>query len=49
MNTYILIERWTDPEAAMDHLRSQRMTRLLEALSEIVPEKFTATRLTRLE
>lgn len=47
-NTYILIERWTDREAAMAHLRSQHMTRLLEALNAIVPETFTVNRLTRL-
>lgn len=48
-NTYILIERWTDRDAAIAHFRSRHMTRVLEALNRIVPEKFTISRLTRLE
>lgn len=48
-NTYILIERWIDRDAALVHLRSEHMARLLEAITEFVPEKFTVNRLTRLD
>jgi len=48
-NTYILIERWTDRDAAVAHLRSEHMTRIFEALNAIVPEKLTMNRLARLE
>ena len=48
-NTYILIERWTDREAAMVHIHSEHITRLLGALAKLVPEKFTMNRLARLE
>lgn len=47
-NTYILVERWTDREAALAHIRSPHMTRLLKEIAEVAPEKFTISRLTRL-
>ncbi len=46
--TYILIERWTDMEAAQTHLRSPHMTSILKELADLAPEKFTVSRLTRL-
>lgn len=48
-NTYVLIERWTDREAAQTHIRSGHITRLLKELAELVPEKFSVYMLTRLE
>jgi quinol monooxygenase YgiN len=47
-STFILIERWTDREAAQAHIRSAHMTRILKELEELAPEKFTIRRLTRL-
>lgn len=47
-DTYVLVERWTDLEAAKAHLGSAHMTRLLSELTKIVPEKFTINRLSRL-
>lgn len=46
--TYVLIERWTDREAAQTHLRSAHMERILKELAELAPEKFSIRRITRL-
>ena len=48
-NTYILIERWTDLEWARAHIRSEHMVRILKELEDIQPERFTVSRLTRLD
>jgi quinol monooxygenase YgiN len=47
-NTYVLIERWSDREAVQAHLRSAHMERILKELADLVPEKFSVSRLTRL-
>jgi quinol monooxygenase YgiN len=47
-NTYVLIERWADREAAQTHIRSAHMTRILKELADLVPDKFTISRLARL-
>ena len=47
-DTYILVERWTDRESVLAHLKSAHMTRILKALAELVPAKFTVNRLARL-
>ena len=46
--TYVLVERWTDSEAARTHLGAPHMTRILKELAELVPDKFAVERLTRL-
>ena len=47
-NTYVLIERWSEREAVQAHLRSAHMERLLKELADLVPEKFSISRLARL-
>lgn len=47
-DTYVLIERWRDRETAQMHLKAPHMVRILDELAELVPEKFTISRLIRL-
>jgi quinol monooxygenase YgiN len=47
-DTYVLIERWRDGEAAQRHLNAPHMVRILKELAELVPERFLVNRLVRL-
>ena len=47
--TYYLLERWTDQAALDAHFKAPHMARLLPQITACAVEKFTSTRLTRLE
>lgn len=46
LQTYILIERWTEMAAAQDHLKAEHLTSLMPKFRECVPEKFSVMQLT---
>ena len=46
--TYILIERWRDREAASVHLKAPHTQAVLARMRDCVPAPFTIRRLTRL-
>jgi quinol monooxygenase YgiN len=47
--TYILIERWTDMAAVQAHLKAEHIAALMPKMTDCVPEKFSAMKLTRIE
>ena len=46
--TYILIERWTDREAAQAHLNSDHLAEIMPRYQRCVPGRFHVTMLERL-
>jgi quinol monooxygenase YgiN len=47
--TYILIERWSDQAAVQAHLSADHLAALMPRYRDCVPEKFSVTRLARIE